>query len=158
MGKVISFVCGLAAVTLGLATGAHAGASIDYTDYVSELRFGILDHDPGLFGGDKESGVDINFEALFHSPEVFKYILSPQPHLGASINTVGDTSKLYFGLTWGNHKELGCTFNFREAASIGYRFTEQHSLSIMVDHISNASLCSENEGMETFGLRYGYKF
>ncbi len=185
MGKAISFICGLAAVTLGLAGSAAAADSDDFTDYVSELRFGILDHDPDMFGGDKESGVDINFEALFHSPEVFKYILSPRPHLGASINTVGDTSKAYFGLTWGldigqvflegslggtvhngetdidpdrESKELGCTFNFRESASIGYRFLEHHSLSIMVDHISNASLCSENEGMETLGLRYGYKF
>ena len=55
-------------------------------------------------------------------------------------------------------KELGCPLNFRESASIGYRFMEHHSLSIMVDHMSNASLCSENEGMETFGLRYGYTF
>jgi lipid A 3-O-deacylase len=185
MGKVASFICGLAAVILGFVGSAVAAESDNFRDYVSELRFGILDHDPGLFGGDKESGIDINFEALFHSPEAFKYILSPRPHLGVSINTVGDTSKAYFGLSWGldigpvfiegtfggaahngetdinpdrDKKELGCTLNFRESASIGYRFLEHHSLSIMVDHISNAGLCSENEGMETFGLRYGYTF
>ena len=26
------------------------------------------------------------------------------------------------------------------------------------DHISNAKLCSTNEGLETFGIRYGYRF
>jgi lipid A 3-O-deacylase len=212
MSKVTSFICGLAAVTLWLAGSAVAADpnppgdskaakesprfapslaqagpsdSDDFTDYVSELRFGILDHDPSLFGDTKESGVDINLEALFHSPESFKYILSPRPHLGASINTVGDTSQFYFGLTWGldigpvfaevsfggsanngeydidpnrESKELGCPLNFRSSGSIGYRFLEHHSLSVIVDHISNASLCSENEGLETLGIRYGYKF
>ena len=187
MGKVISFVCGLAAVTLGLVGNAAAAEaeSVQFTDYVSELRFGIAENDPGLFGSTKEGGININAEALFHSPELFRYILSPRPHLGTHINTGGDTSQLYFGLTWGldigpifiegsfggtlhdgetgiepdrNRKELGCPFNFRESASIGYRFMEHHSLSILVDHISNASLCNQNEGLETLGVRYGYKF
>ena len=152
---------------------------------VSELCGGILAHDRGLFGSEKESGVDVNFEVLFTSPGPLRYILSPRPHVGASINTQGDTSKVYAGLTWDfnlgpvfiegsfggtlhdgetgrqadrSRKELGCPFNFREAFSIGVRVWRHHSVSLMVDHISNASLCDENEGMETLGLRYGYKY
>src|SRR3546814_2695847 len=74
---------------------------------------------------------------------------SPRPHIGTSVNTSGDTSQAYFGLTWGwdvfgplfleaslggavhngettsdepGVKELGCSIPFRESISVGYRF------------------------------------
>jgi lipid A 3-O-deacylase len=55
-------------------------------------------------------------------------------------------------------KSLGCKILFRESASLGYRVTEKHSLSVALDHISNASLCSSNEGLDTLGMRYGNSF
>ena len=47
-----------------------------------------------------EEGVDINAEVLFTSPEIFKYLLWARPHIGGSLNTEGDTSQVYAGLTW----------------------------------------------------------
>ena len=29
---------------------------------------------------------------------------------------------------------------------------------VQLSHSSNAKLCSENEGLETIGIRYGYQF
>lgn len=72
-----------------------------------------------------------------------------------------------------NSKSLGCRFLFREALNLGYRFRGHHAVMLHLDHISNASLCEKetrdgsefgrhttvlNEGLETFGVRYGYMF
>ncbi len=151
--------------------------------YVSELRLGALDDDPGIFGNHKESGVDANAEILFTSLDFLSPIWSPRPHLGTSINTSGYTSQVYGGLTWSfnlwksifldlsegpslnddshlgkyhHRKDLGSHILFRESASLGWSFDSHNSLSLMLDHISNAGLAKYNGGMETIGLRYGY--
>jgi hypothetical protein len=58
----------------------------------------------------------------------------------------------------GGGNELGCRVLFRESLSVGVRFMKHHSLSVMVDHISNAGLCDHNDGLDTLGVRYGYRF
>ena len=154
-------------------------------NYISEFRLGAFAHDQGTFSHNKESGVDGNLEVLFVSPDFMDAVWSPRPHLGLSVNSGGDTSQAYFGITWEwdfwddyffdfgwggsvhngktvtydeDRKELGCHLLFREAIDLGYRFTEHHSLMFHADHISNGKLCSQNEGLESFGVRYGYKF
>ena len=57
-----------------------------------------------------------------------------------------------------NNKQLGCRFLFREAVELGITFRKRHALSIRFDHISNANLCDSNEGLDTVGLIYGYRF
>jgi lipid A 3-O-deacylase len=68
---------------------------------VDELKIGGLSHDVGFLGRHVEGGADVNVEVLFTSPDLFRYIGSPRPHIGADINTSGNTSDGYFGLTWG---------------------------------------------------------
>ncbi|HEX9570130.1 MAG TPA: acyloxyacyl hydrolase [Rhodospirillales bacterium] len=153
--------------------------------WLSEIRIGALAHDEGPFSHKKEDGVDANVELLFASPDFLKIIWSPRPHIGGNINSSGDTSQGYFGLSWEwefwrymfggfslggavhtgettnapvDRKELGCRVLFRESVELGFRFAERHSVSAFLDHISNAKLCSTNEGLENFGVRYGYKF
>ncbi len=155
---------------------------------ISELRFGVLAHNKGPIASTTEAGVQVNMEARFASPEFMKILFEPRPTLGASVNTAGDTSFLYGGLTWGGfvwkglfvegffgmavhngwldstdrdpHKRLmGSRVVFREALEFGYRFLDVHSVSFMVDHYSNAGwLADRNQGNDDFGLRYGYKF
>lgn len=155
--------------------------------WVHEIRFGILDHDTdGLWSGFKrEDGIDINAEILF-TPSFDTFLGSLRPHLGATINTQGYTSKVYAGGTWQyewesglfleaglgiaahngesetdtkmDYKELGSSVLFRVHFEGGYAFNEHHRLSIMFDHISNGYLYDPNEGMDTLGLRYGYRF
>ena len=57
-----------------------------------------------------------------------------------------------------DRKSLGSPVLFRESLELGYRFAEVHSLSVMLDHISNADLADRNEGLDTLGIRCGLKF
>ena len=154
-------------------------------DFISKLSGGLLWHDQGPFSRQKESGADLHIEVRFVSPEFLDLIWSPSPHVGANINSNGDTSQFFTGVsyewdfwsTWfagfslgaavhtGNkseddpdRKDLGCRLLFRESIDIGYHLNDHHDISIMLDHISNAKICSTNEGLENLGIRYSYRF
>lgn len=173
------FLCGLAAP----ASAQEAGAG---DPLLHEVSIGLLDHDTdGLWSGfSREDGVDFNGEVLFAPvAEVIGGRLHPA--LGVSINSGGDTSKVYaglryryeteggvfFGLGLGaavhdgetkavarDKKALGSRVLFHNVAEAGYRFTDHYAASIYFDHVSNASLADENEGLDTLGLRLGYRF
>ncbi len=57
----------------------------------------------------------------------------------------------------GERNYLGCRALFRLSADLGYRLTERASMSLHAEHLSNAGLCSENEGLDNAGVRLGYK-
>jgi lipid A 3-O-deacylase len=168
------------AAVAGNATGVRAA-----DDFISEYKFGLLLHDAGLFGHRKEQGADGNFEVLFESPSFLRWIWSPRPHLGVEISTAQHTNKAYFGLSWTwvpfesvfvglslggavhdgflsttrtNRKELGTRFLFRESLEAGFIFKQRHSISVLFDHASNAKIGKNNDGMDSLGLRYGYRF
>jgi lipid A 3-O-deacylase len=159
---------------------------------VDEVKGGVLAHDVTLGGRHVESGVDINGEVLFTSPDFLAIIGAPRPHLGAEVNSDGNTDNAYFGLTWGlplvksifgasdaltiygslggsvndghidsappGRKRLGSPILFRESAELGYQVTPINSVSVLVDHISNANLASHNAGITSVGARIGFKF
>jgi lipid A 3-O-deacylase len=161
-------------------------SQVSYADpIVSEVRIGGLYHDAGVISSRKETGADVNSEVLFSSPDILKVIWSPRPDLGGTVNLWGQTSQVYAGLTWGynfsehffgefsfgpsfnnghlnkdneNRKDLGSPILFRESLSFGVKFNKHNTLSMFMDHISNGGLAKYNGGMETVGLRYGYKF
>jgi lipid A 3-O-deacylase len=154
--------------------------------FISEVRLGVVAHDIGPFSSNEEDIIaDYNGEILFNSPGFLDIVWAPRPHLGFTLNTGGDTSQVYAGLTWEyefwrswfidfslggslhngkkqttqiNRKELGCHLLFRESFEIGYRFPGGHSVTGFLDHISNANICDANEGLESAGIRYGYRF
>jgi lipid A 3-O-deacylase len=68
---------------------------------VDEVKTGVLAHDIGFLTHHVEHGVDINLEMLFTPPDLLAIIGSPRPMIGADINTSGNTSDPYAGLTWG---------------------------------------------------------
>ncbi|MBV9861526.1 MAG: acyloxyacyl hydrolase [Alphaproteobacteria bacterium] len=68
---------------------------------IDEVKIGGLAHDVGLGDHHVESGADVNLELLFTPPEILSFLGSPRPHIGGNINTDGNTSAGYFGLTWG---------------------------------------------------------
>ena len=166
---------------------AATGADEQVGGIISEIRIGGLLHDEGPFSHRKEESFDFNTEFLFVSPNFLDVIWSPRPHIGVNINYSGDTSQIYLGLSYDwefwsswfagfsvggavhngrmdqgtgdtDRKELGCRVLFRESIEFGYRFGGRHSLSAMLDHISNAKLCDTNEGIENFGIRYGFRY
>lgn len=156
-----------------------------WTGVIQQISLGALAHDQGPFSSNKEGGVDTHVEIRFVSPKFLDLIWSPYPHIGANINSSGDTSQVFIGLSyewefWGNYfagfslggawhdgettnapldrKELGCSILFRESINVGYRFTKHQGIGLHLDHISNAKLCDTNEGLENVGVRYSYRF
>jgi lipid A 3-O-deacylase len=92
-----------------LATAAVAAACLALlpapataqTRLIDEFKIGGLAHDVTFGGRHVESGTDVNIEILFTPPDILRWVGSPRPHIGADINTSGNTSQGYFGLTWG---------------------------------------------------------
>ena len=178
---------GLLALLLLPAPG-HAGQGGKGADsgILSEVRVGAMRHDAGVLVSRKEPDVvDANVEFLFTSPGFLKYIWSPRPHLGVTGNFTGATSQAYLGLTWdvdlfgglffelglgasvhnGNlqsgdpaRKNLGCRWLMRESVSLGYRISDRHNVSVMLDHASHNGRCDRNDGMDMLGIRWGYRF
>jgi lipid A 3-O-deacylase len=168
-----------------LSAAPAAGPEEPTAKILSEVRFGLMVHDIGPFSRNEEGGLNGNLELLFVSPDFLDIVWSPRPHAGFSINSEGNTSQVYAGLSWEwsfwgdffagfslggsvnngktehtrlDRKELGCHLLFRESVEVGYRFGGRHAISGMLDHISNANICDKNEGIDTFGIRYGYSF
>lgn len=162
-----------------LASPTAAGA----TGWVDEGKLGVIYHDIPVGGDHREPQADVNGELLFVSPDFLGTIGAPRPHLGGSVNTAGATSYAYFGLTWTaapwdgpiflglglggavhdgllnkespHRKELGSRVLFHESLESGYRFTESVSLSIFLDHMSDANLTRHNAGMTDLGFAWG---
>jgi len=159
-----------------------ASIFIAFNTSAQEFKVGITQHDfDNKLKHRVEKGQNIIVEYLADKLDNW---LRAYPHIGASINNKGYTSNLYTGLTW--HADLGSSFLldaslgisinnaekkiskkrrglgsnllFRESLSLGYKFSEIHSISIMIDHISSADIAKPNPGLTDIGIRYGYKF
>jgi lipid A 3-O-deacylase len=154
--------------------------------WLHEVKLGVLHHDTGLWSGaGREIGMDVNLEAIF-SPQVQFLGGFIRPAFGGSVNATGDTSKLYAGLRWqyehasgiffgvggggavhdgklhlqpsNDRAALGSRVLFHIPFELGYRFNHNSALSAYFDHVSNAYLANPNEGLDTLGARYGYRF
>lgn len=149
--------------------------------YAGEIKIGLMQHDATEKMKNRyEKGKNIIVEYLFDQ-EYFK----ARPHIGLSANTLGYTSNLYTGLTWQmifkdhflleaslgasinngertqkekKRRALGSNLLFRESLSLGWMFDKHHSISVMIDHISNANIKMPNPGLTDVGIRYGYRF
>lgn len=178
-------------VFLGVLFVSHALSSeeepIDPNqEWLSDIRVGILAHDVPIWGSSrKEGGFNFNTEFIFIWPNYSLAAGIVRSNLGISLNSQGDTSKIYSGFLWehlwpsglflnlglglavhdgkietndDNRKELGSRILFRIPIEIGLLFVEHHGLSILFDHVSNAYLAEPNEGLDTIGIRYTYRF
>lgn len=155
---------------------------------ITQAEIGFAYHDAGVFGRHKEPGGDFDGEIRFLPIEWLDFMASPRPHLGIHVNTSGATNQIFTGITWefwfwdnffidpsfglsfndaccldhgppADSKQLGSHVLFREAVDLGWNFSGPHSVSILLDHVSHGHiLASENEGMDTLGIRYGYRF
>lgn len=69
---------------------------------VQRAYLGILAHDRGPASDRHESGLDINGEVQFAPPvwRAWQWIGTPSPHFGVTVNTAGETSAFYAGVTY----------------------------------------------------------
>ena len=170
-------------VFLGAADTAAADPGIGVYSIVG----GVLSHDRGLFSNRTEEGIDVNAEIQFRAfdADYWSVIGSPRPHIGASINTAGDTSLGYAGLTWSwdvtddifldgafslvvhdgelesdspDRRDFGSRVLFRFGVEVGYRLAPRHALTVFADHASHGRLLDSdhNDGLETVGVRYHF--
>jgi lipid A 3-O-deacylase len=56
------------------------------------------------------------------------------------------------------HNFLGCRVLAHLSADLGVKVAPRVTASIHTDHMSNAGLCSENEGLDSTGFRLGVRF
>lgn len=149
-------------------------------DYLHSARIGVLAHDTdiNLWGAHAtEQGLDLNGELVL-SPELEMLGGITRPNMGFTLNTAGDTSKLYGGGLWeylwqsgwffdtgvgfawhdGRGKDLGSRVLLRLAIEVGYSVADNHRLSFLMDHISNANTADPNPGIDDMGLVYSYVF
>jgi hypothetical protein len=102
-----------------------------------------------------------------------------------NINARGETNQGYLGLVAGHRllgpifvelgvggalhdgkldttdpdrRSLGCRVLFHVQGDIGVELGDNWRLMAHADHMSNANICDRNEGLETAGLRLGYRF
>ena len=90
----------ITALAAGLACWAAGGAA---QAKMESGTIGLLVHSvpaSDIKNSDKESGLDIQAQVNFTPPGFFKYALSPEPYLIATLNTNGDTSYAGFGFQW----------------------------------------------------------
>lgn len=174
------FAAGCLAVCFGAVSFSTPASA-----FVDEIRGGIFAHDP--FSSTREDDhADVNVELVFEAPSFLSWAGNPRPRLGGTLSGGPGTSLVYFDLLgWTfnltdnlfidgaiggaihdgdlkgnapNKRYFGCRANFHQSGSIGYRITPQLSIMASVEHMSNASLCSQNDGLTNAGVRLGYSF
>ena len=85
-----------------------------------EVKQGILAHDRGWFGKNREGiGPDYNFELMFDSPRILKKIWSPKPIIGLTHTSTGGSSLYYGGITW----DANITKNWFISGTTGIAYT-----------------------------------
>ena len=98
-------------ISILLIAGLNLNLNTAYTDELinnhgsnifHQIKIGLLVHDPDYLWSQqrKEDGLDLNFEIIFAKPSIEKLKGKLMPNFGVSINTSGDTSKLYGGIIW----------------------------------------------------------
>jgi lipid A 3-O-deacylase len=76
--------------------------------------------------------------------------------VGGSLNNADNQGNS--GSLSNEQRALGCRALFHLSAGFGYRVTEDVSVQVYGDHISNATLCDMNEGLDQWGVRLGKAF
>jgi lipid A 3-O-deacylase len=197
MAKLRSSALLVAALTcLSMPAVAQDVPSAGVLDIVDEVRIGasyhmvyytMLPQNPQDWYWDRLE--DVNFDVLFTSPDfdAFRWIGSPRPELGATVNLRGEDSLFHAGLTWQaplfdtplylegtfggaihtgylgdeaplGRRKYGCRVNFYERFGVGMTLTENATATLAYEHMSNAGLCEHNAGISNLSLKFGWKF
>jgi lipid A 3-O-deacylase len=148
-----------------------------------ELRGSVFAH---AIASPEAGSADLNLELVaprfFTIPFLPDYF-TPRFHIGGMTNLAGKTSYVYAGGLWtynfwqhwfvegffgslvhngqlsdvsDNMNGLGCRWAFHSGGSVGYRLTDRWSVMGTFDHLSNGTLCTNNKGINDYGLRLGY--
>lgn len=175
------------AADIGARAPAPVAPVSSSNPFLSEVRGGVFAHDPwSPEDGSVDLNGEILFAKPFLTADPTINLFIPRPHIGGTLSLDSKTSHAYVGLTWSfditssifveasfgggvndgksgfvvpaDRVAIGCNWNFRESASIGYRLSRNWTIMGTVEHISNAGLCNQNRGLTNAGVRIGYTF
>ncbi len=153
-----------------VSTGDRAQAQFALNDTPAVFSVGVGYAD--IRDGDNESA---DFRLEYRHGEDFLYL---KPFAGVSIDSKGGkwagigvlmdfvfydqfivTGSIGPG-AWdnGDSKDLGHALQFRSQIELGYQFEGKSRLSVAFSHLSNASLSSQNPGIEVLSLYYHLPF
>jgi len=119
--------------------------------------------------------------------DAFAWIGSPRPEIGTTLNLDGlSESFVHANLNWQlpvfdtpfyleagfgaaltnaalegaarPARNLGCALAFYDAFGVGAHLSEEVSLTLRYEHISNLELCEPNDGLSNLGLMLGVRF
>ena len=126
-------------------------------------------------------------DLYFKTPDldVFRWLGSPRIAIGGVLNLRGRESVVHAGLNWhlpmgevlfleadlgvgitnaalsgapSPFRNVGCPVLLHWAYGMGANLTENVTLTARLQHVSNVTLCSPNDGINTFGVSLGWKF
>ncbi|MCD7058293.1 acyloxyacyl hydrolase [Pelagibacterium xiamenense] len=131
---------------------------------------------------------DVKVSALFNLPAhpVVEFIGSPRLEVGGTLNFAGWENLIHANLNWqfglfdtplyielgfggaltdaaldgapSPGRDMGCPLNFYDTAGIGAHVTENVTVTLRYEHISNLDLCENNDGLSNLGLMVGFTF
>jgi hypothetical protein len=103
----------------------------------------------GYFGGADQFYIEGSFGLAVHDGK------DEVPDLEPGL-TPEEAQRRIFGNA--HYIEFGSTVLFREAVSVGYRFSDTMAADIYMEHFSHGTLLSDgsNEGLDVFGVRLAY--
>lgn len=152
-----------------------------------EVRAGGAIYDFGPFTTRSFDGGVVNGEVLAPSPGFLRGIGAPRPYIGTDLAISDEpihafygglnweiyvSRKVYFGFSAGGavvtpsaetndigeEKDLGSSVLFHLQASAGVDLTENMTAQVYLNHFSNAQLGDSNDGLESVGVRLGFRF
>ncbi len=162
-----------------------SGALVRGDSPLPEFHLGFLLDDPARQAA-VPPGSTGNLEIALTAPDnsVFRFLFSPRPEFGLSLDKTTGANRGYAGLTWklfdtdtlfGNVglagtydpgtgapydplRRLGPPLMLHGAIELGYHLGDQHTLSLSLDQGRAPDLRLNGEMTDNLRLRYGLKF
>jgi lipid A 3-O-deacylase len=147
-------------VTLG---GRHVESGVDINGeilFASPKFLDIIGAPRPHLGGwvNSDGNTDAAYFGLTWGLPLIRHIFGAQDGLTILGSLGGALQDGYNDSAPAGRKRLGSPILFRESVELAYQLTPVYSISLMVDHISNANLANRNAGITNAGVRIGFKF
>ena len=101
---------------------------------------------------------DIAYFGLTWAADIWSNLLKPQDGVFATLGLGGAVHDGPNENAGSGRLGLGTRLLFHESVELGYRLSPPISVSLYLDHVSNADIGLHNPGLTNLGLRAGFKF
>jgi len=126
---------------------------------------------------------DLQISLTSPDKSVLQFLFSPRSQFGVATDNETGTSRSYAGLSWNlfdngaffstlgvsgsltrfgaedmNRRLLGAPLALHSTFEFGYQISDQHSLTLSLEHASTPDFLNDRNELNNFRLRYGLKF